>query len=80
MSRLRLRVTDGRIAEVDPTGRGKTAAEELVLDLIGDIGDLRMARGFDHKEKVDEVVGMGMEVIGVEGILRVLPLNIEPDA
>lgn len=80
ISKLRLRVTDGSLAQADLTGRGKTAAEELLLDLIGDIGDLRMERGFDHKDKVDEVVGMGIEVIGVEAILRVLPLNIEPDA
>lgn len=73
-------MTGGAVAEIDPSGRGKTAAEELILDLIGDIGDLRMARGFEHKDKVDEVVGMGIEVIGVEAILRVLPLNIEPDA
>lgn len=80
VSRLRLRVTEGNLAQVDTTGQGKTAAEELLLELIRDVGDLRVAKGFDHKEKVDEVVGAAIEVIGVEGVLRALPLNIEPDA
>jgi ribosomal RNA-processing protein 12 len=50
------------------------------MDLIKDIADLKNDTGFEHKAKVDEVVGMAIEVIGVEGILKGLPLNIEPDA
>ncbi|KAK4688051.1 ribosomal RNA-processing protein 12, partial [Tremellales sp. Uapishka_1] len=80
ISRLRLRVTAGSNAEIDVTGRGTTAAEELVLALVKDIGDLRAQRDFEEKAKVDDVVGMAIEVIGVEGILTALPLNIEPDA
>ena len=80
VSRLRLRVTEGENAEVDPAGFGKTAAEELMLDLIRDIGDLRTQKGFEDKAGVDEVVGMAFEVIGVEAVLRALPLNIEPDS
>jgi ribosomal RNA-processing protein 12 len=80
ISRLRLRVTDGQNATVDTTGRGVTAAEVLLMDLLKDIADLKNDTGFEHKAKVDEVVGMAIEVIGVEGILKGLPLNIEPDA
>jgi ribosomal RNA-processing protein 12 len=80
VSRLRLRVTGDESANIDATGTGKTAAEDLVLGLIKDVGDLRTARGFEEKAKVDDVVGMAIEVIGVEGVLKALPLNIEPDA
>lgn len=79
ISRLRLRVTGGD-AKVDESGKGVTAAEELLMGLIGEIADLKNDSGFEHKAKVDDVVGMAIEVIGVEGILKALPLNIEPDA
>ncbi|KAL7421785.1 pre-rRNA processing protein [Cryptotrichosporon argae] len=78
VQRLRLRVTAGGEAEVDHTGR--TAAEELLLDLVRDVGDLRIDKGFEAKDAVDQVVGGAFAVIGVEGVLRALPLNIEPDA
>jgi ribosomal RNA-processing protein 12 len=80
VSRLRLRVTEGKDAAIEPSGSGRTAAEELLLETISEIGDLRMQRGFEAKDKVDEVVGMTIEVVGVEGMLKMLPLNIEPDA
>jgi len=81
ISRLRLRVTAGPAdAKIDETGVQATAAEELLLPLIREIGDLRNQKGFEAKDKVDEVVGMAIEVIGVEGVLKALPLNIEPDA
>lgn len=50
------------------------------MDLIRDIGDLRTDKDFEEKGKVDEVLGMAIEVMGVEAVLRALPLNIEPDA
>jgi ribosomal RNA-processing protein 12 len=50
------------------------------LGLLKEVADLRNQPGFEEKAKLDEVVGMAIEVIGVEGILRELPLNIEPDA
>ena len=78
ISRLRLRVT-GEIAIADNTGRGRLAAEELLFDLIQEIGDLRTQDGFEDKAKVDEVIGMAIEVIGVKVVLQALPLNIEPD-
>ncbi|KAL1408080.1 pre-rRNA processing protein [Vanrija albida] len=79
VSRLRLRVTPGE-PQIDTEGTAPTAAEELLLPLITEVGDLRVQKGFEAKDKVDEVVGMAIEVIGVEGVLRALPLNIEPDA
>lgn len=80
ISRLRLRVTEGEDAKVDKDGKGTTAAEVLLMDLIREIADLKNDQGFEHKAKVDDVVGMAIEVIGVEGILNGLPLNIEPDS
>ena len=79
VSRLRLRLTSGRTAKVDPTGRGPTAAEELIMNLVTDVADLRSQKGFEHKEELDELLGISIEVIGVEGVLNLLPLNIEPD-
>ncbi|WRT66755.1 uncharacterized protein IL334_003718 [Kwoniella shivajii] len=80
ISRLRLRVLPGEFAKVDETGRGHTAAEELLMDIIKDVGDLRHQRGFEDKEGVDNVIGMAIEVIGVPVVLERLPLNIEPDS
>nr|ODO02374.1 ribosomal RNA-processing protein 12 [Cryptococcus depauperatus CBS 7855] len=80
ISRLRLRVLPGEPAQADAAGRAPTAAQELLLDYIKEVGDLRYEKGFEWRDKVDEVVGMSLEVIGVEGVLNVLPLNIEPDS
>ena len=81
LSRLRVRVVQtGKHFEVDQSGRGKTAAELLLMGLLKDIADLRTQRGFEHQQAVDEVVGMAIQVIGVRGVLDELPLNLEPDA
>ncbi|WVQ73553.1 hypothetical protein IAR50_003131 [Cryptococcus sp. DSM 104548] len=81
ISRLRLRIVPGSIpAVVDQSGTGPAAAQDLVMDLLKEVGDLRTERGFENKDKVDEVVGVAMDVLGVETVLKVLPLNIEPDA
>ena len=80
VSRLRIHVTREGAAQLDLSGSGITAAEELLLDLVTDVGDLRTQKGFEEKPKVDEVVGMAIEVMGVEAVLKALPLNIEPDA
>lgn len=85
ISRLRLRVLPpglnlGGPAKADPSGRAPAAAQELLMDLIKEVGDLRSQRGFEWKDEVDGVVGVAIEVVGVQGVLEVLPLNIEPDA
>jgi ribosomal RNA-processing protein 12 len=79
VSRLRVRITGGEEPKVDEDGLGKTAAEELLMDLVKEIGDLRVDKGFEEKGKVDDVVGMAIEVMGVEAVLKALPLNIEPN-
>lgn len=79
-SRLRTRLISGSSAEIDSTGKGVTAAEELLLGVITDVGDLRTQKGFEDKAGVDELVGTAIEVMGVEAVLKALPLNIEPDA
>ncbi|TYJ52160.1 hypothetical protein B9479_007232 [Cryptococcus floricola] len=46
ISRLRLRVVPGSIpATADPSGTGPAAAQELVMDLLKEVGDLRTERG-----------------------------------
>ncbi|WWC96369.1 hypothetical protein V866_003236 [Kwoniella sp. B9012] len=84
ISRLRLRVLPttkegGGVAKIDENGRGHTAAQELIMELIKEVGDLRHQKGFDDKDGVDRVIGMAIEVIGVKVVLDKLPLNIEPD-
>ena len=79
VSRLRLRVNPDGQAAVDPSGQGVAAAQELLLDLVTEVGDLRTDKGFEEKAKVDDLVGAAIEVMGVEAVLKALPLNIEPD-
>lgn len=81
ISRLRLRpATSAPLAaqsKFDP--RLPTAAQGLLLDLVRDVGDLRIQKGFESKEKADDVLGMAIEVAGPEAILEILPLNVEAD-
>ena len=79
VSRLRLRMAAGE-PEADPSGTGRTAAAELLLPIIVGVADLRVSPGFAEKDKLDELLGMCIEVMGVEEVLAALPLNIEPDA
>lgn len=73
ISRLRL--------STSPTVRERTAtaAEILVPDLITYVGSLRIAKGFEYREKADEVLGMAVRVLGPEVFLALLPLNIIPE-
>lgn len=79
ISRLRYRPAT---ASANASSRSKrdAAAYILIKDLIVEIADLRSQPTFEHKEKVDDVIGMAFEVVGVEAVLDSLPLNIEPDA
>ncbi|KAF8586684.1 NUC173-domain-containing protein [Ramaria rubella] len=56
-----------------------TAAELLLLDLVHKIGELRIKKGFEHKEAADEVLKAAMSVLGPEVIFRVLPLRLIPE-
>lgn len=62
------------------TSKADSPAKSLLLASVVAVADLRAQPGFAEKEKVDEVVGMAIEVMGIESVLRALPLNIEPDA
>jgi ribosomal RNA-processing protein 12 len=69
------------VAETDSgNSKSNSPAQLLLLDAVVAVADLRAQPGFQDKEKVDDVVGMAFEVMGVEAVLRSLPLNIEPDA
>ncbi|KAG6850944.1 hypothetical protein H0H93_005813 [Arthromyces matolae] len=57
---------------------GPTAAESLLLPIIGHVGNLRAQKRFEFKENVDATLATAMRVLGPEVLLRILPLNIEP--
>lgn len=78
LSRLRARVPSAAsLSTYDP--RSPTAAQLLLLGCVSDVGELRIQKGFEYRERADEVLGMAVEVIGPEGVLSALPLNVEPD-
>lgn len=56
-----------------------SAAETLMLPLISQVGDLRTRRDFEFKEDADATLRVAMQVLGPEVLLRVLPLNLEPE-
>ncbi len=78
ISRLR-RAPSG---EAPTHGQSKAAspATTMLLGLVTAIADFRVQPGFEHKDKVDDVVGMAIEVMGAKVVLDALPLNVEPDA
>lgn len=55
-----------------------TAAERLLLPVIGYVGELRVQKGFEYKEDADATLATAMRVLGPEVLLGVLPLNLEP--
>lgn len=55
-----------------------TAAERLLLPVIGYVGELRLQKGFEYKEDVDATLATAMRVLGPEVLLGILPLNLEP--
>ncbi|CAK5265693.1 unnamed protein product [Mycena citricolor] len=59
-------------------GTGNSATEALLLPLIQHIGDLRVQKGFEHKEDADATLGAAVRVLGPHVLLEVLPLNLEP--
>jgi ribosomal RNA-processing protein 12 len=70
-------------ASLNPGQHGRSKADSpatsLLLPLVTAVADLRVQPGFEHKDKVDDVVGMAIEVMGVKTVLDALPLNVEPD-
>lgn len=56
-----------------------TAAETLLLPLVVQVADLRTRKGFEFKEAVDATLSTAMKILGPEVLLRVLPLNLEPE-
>ncbi|KIK91816.1 hypothetical protein PAXRUDRAFT_34789 [Paxillus rubicundulus Ve08.2h10] len=61
--------------------RGETsavAAEKLLMPLVQKIADLRIQKGFEHKEAADTVISTAMSVVGPAVLLQAIPLNLEP--
>ncbi|KAJ3561831.1 hypothetical protein NP233_g9958 [Leucocoprinus birnbaumii] len=56
-----------------------TAAEALLVPLIIKTGDLRTRKSFEFREAADSTLSAAMQVLGPEVLLRVLPLNLEPE-
>jgi ribosomal RNA-processing protein 12 len=62
---------------VDPT-KSTTATEALLMPLVSKIADLRVQKGFEHKEAADAVLSTAMRVVGPAVLLAAIPLNLEP--
>ncbi|KZT59521.1 NUC173-domain-containing protein [Calocera cornea HHB12733] len=75
LSRLRIRIGSPTKAH----GRPPTAAEKLMLGTVKLVGSMRTRKGFEHRERADDVLGMAIEVLGPEPVLKTLPLNLEPE-
>ena len=56
-----------------------TAAELLLISLIQQIAEMRIAKGFEYKEAADDALKTAMSVLGPEVLLKALPLNLEPE-
>lgn len=62
---------------VDP-GNSTTATEALLMPLVSKIADLRVQKGFEHKEAADAVLSTAMRVVGPAVLLEAISLNLEP--
>ncbi|KAG2055879.1 NUC173-domain-containing protein [Suillus hirtellus] len=62
---------------VDPA-KSTTATEALLMPLVSKIADLRVQKGFEHKEAADAVLSTAMRVVGPAVLLEAIPLNLEP--
>ncbi|KAG1878300.1 armadillo-type protein [Suillus subluteus] len=62
---------------VDPA-KSTTATEALLMPLVSKIADLRVQKGFEHKEAADAVLSTAMRVVGPAVLLAAIPLNLEP--
>lgn len=51
-------------------------AENIMLDVVKTVGDLRENNSFDGKSEADYVIGRAIHTIGPEAVLKVLPLNL----
>jgi ribosomal RNA-processing protein 12 len=56
-----------------------TAAELLILPTIQRIAALRIEKRFEFKEAADLALSAAFRVMGPEVVLRILPLNLEPE-
>ncbi|KAG1904253.1 armadillo-type protein [Suillus fuscotomentosus] len=62
---------------VDPA-KSTTATEALLMPLVSKIANLRVQKGFEHKEAADAVLSTAMRVVGPAVLLEAIPLNLEP--
>lgn len=61
------------VASVHPA-----STEALFASVIQHVGKLRTEKAFEHKEAADATLSTAMSAMGPEVILRLLPLNLEP--
>jgi ribosomal RNA-processing protein 12 len=57
-----------------------TAAEMLLSPVILRVSELRIEKGFEHKEAADATLAVAMRVLGPAVLLELLPLNLEPES
>ena len=47
--------------------------------VVRKVGDMRVKKGFQHREGVDAVFSASARAAGVDGLRSVLPLNLVPE-
>lgn len=57
----------------------KSAAHAYFRDVVSKVGDMRVKKGFEHREGADAVFCAFARAAGVDGLLSVLPLNLVPE-
>ncbi|KAJ4483189.1 armadillo-type protein [Lentinula aciculospora] len=64
-------------------GKGKCeldgVANQRLLALVTQVGNLRTEKGFEYKEASDGTLSTAMRLLGPEVLLEILPLNLEPE-
>ncbi len=79
LSKLRVRVPSASSKASSSSSSGSrppTAAELLCLPIVEHAAALRVSDGFQHREEVDAVLGMAVEVMGPRVVLARLPLGL----
>ncbi|KAK7035453.1 pre-rRNA processing protein [Paramarasmius palmivorus] len=74
-----LSISSSLIADLQQGGPVSQNRITAVQPLIVHIGGLRIEKNFEHKEAADTVLSTVVRILGPEILLKMLPLNLEPE-
>jgi len=57
----------------------KSSARGYFRDVVRKVGEMRVKKGFEHREGADAVFCAFARAAGVDGLLSILPLNLVPE-